>query len=118
MAKKWLYNASGHPVAFIQSDKVYSSGGHFIGRLNGNEVWHGKYIGEIVRNDRFLRDVNKGSIVRGTPIARCLQTVQGWFGLMIFVLGQAHLVLLERQPDPGSKSGISLSSKYHDVDLD
>ena len=44
----WLYDSSGTPVAFMRDDRVFSRYGHFIGRLDGNEVWHGRYIGEIL----------------------------------------------------------------------
>ena len=64
---KWLYNSSGTPVAFIRDDKVFSKHGRFVGRLDGDEVWHSRYIGEILRGDRFLYDTKKGSVIRGTP---------------------------------------------------
>jgi hypothetical protein len=62
---KWLYNSSGTPVAFIKDDKVFSKHGHFVGRLDGDEVWHGHYIGEILRGDRFLYDTRKSSVILG-----------------------------------------------------
>lgn len=63
----WLYGSSGTPVAFMQGDRVFSRYGHFIGRLDGDEVWHGRYIGEILRGDRLLHDTRKGLVIRGTP---------------------------------------------------
>ena len=63
----WLYNSSGTPVAFVEGDKVFSRYGHFVGRVDGNEVWHGRYIGEILRGNRFLHNTRKSSVIRGTP---------------------------------------------------
>ena len=31
---KWLYNLHGHPIAFVNGDKVFSKKGSFIGRLD------------------------------------------------------------------------------------
>lgn len=63
----WLFNSSGEPIAFIKEDKVFSANADFIGRLDGDEVWHGRYKGEIYRENRFLYKTSKGSVVRGTP---------------------------------------------------
>lgn len=64
---KWLYNSSGRPIAFVVDDKVFSGSGSFIGRLDGNEVWHGSYKGEIVNDNRLLYKTTKGAVIRGTP---------------------------------------------------
>jgi len=94
---KWLYNLHGHPIAFVNGDKVFSKNGSFIGRLDGNEVWHGSYKGEIVNDDGFVFNRSKGSVVKGTPGTPGTPGVPG---------------------RPGSKGSIGLASKYRDVDSD
>lgn len=44
----WYYNLAGHPIAFAHQGKVYNPNGIFVGRLQGNEVWCGAYVGELV----------------------------------------------------------------------
>jgi hypothetical protein len=63
----WLFDSRGEPIAFIKDDKVFSMHAGFIGRLDGDEVWHGRYKGEIYRENRFLYKMSKGAIIRGTP---------------------------------------------------
>lgn len=93
----WLYNSSGTPVAFIRDDKVFSRHGHFVGRLDGSEVWHGSYKGEIVRGDRFLYNTRKGSVIRGTPGIPGMPGIPGL---------------------PGMKAAIALPAGYRDVGLE
>jgi hypothetical protein len=50
----WLFNSSGIPIAFVDGNNVFSAVGEFVGRLDGNEVWNGGYIGEIVRDVYLL----------------------------------------------------------------
>jgi hypothetical protein len=64
---RWLYDSKGRPIAFVSGENVFSRGGRFIGKLAGDEIWHGRYKGEIVRDDRFLYGLTKGSVVRSTP---------------------------------------------------
>jgi hypothetical protein len=94
---QWLYNAKGRPVAFVSGDCVYSRRGRFVGRLEGSEVWHGRYKGEIVQDDRFLYDRSKGSVVRGTPGTPGSPGVPGM---------------------PGNTGAIGLTSRYRDVELE
>lgn len=77
-------------------DKIFSRRGTFIGRLDGDEVWHGRYKGEIVRENRLLYKLGKGSIIRGTP------GIPGRPGIPGI---------------PGSIGSISVSG-YRDVELD
>ena len=95
---RWLYSSRGEPIAFVHGEYVFSSTGRFVGRIDGTEVWHGNYIGEIVDDDRFLRrrgtgkeNVNRGR--GGTP---------GSPG----VPGR-----------PGNKGGHGLAGNFADVDL-
>ena len=51
----WLFNSQGEPVAFVHGDHVFSRTGKFLGNLDPDgTVWRGSYIGEIVRENRFL----------------------------------------------------------------
>lgn len=93
----WLYDSSGTPVAFLSDDKVFSRHGHFIGRLDDNEVWHGHYIGEIVKDDRFLYDTRKGASIRSTPGVPGTPGIPGM---------------------PGMKGAIALPAGYRDVELE
>lgn len=52
---KWLYNSSGTPIAFISGNNVFLKSGTFLGKLQGDEVWNGNYIGEIVKDDYLAR---------------------------------------------------------------
>lgn len=94
---QWLFDSTGRPIVFIKDDKVFSRSGRFIGSLDGNEVWHGSYKGEIVKGDRFLYKTTKGSVIRGTPGTPGTPGIPGI---------------------PGAKAGISMPSGYRDVDLD
>lgn len=94
---RWLYNSGGRPIAFISDDKVFLRSGRFMGRLDGNEVWHGSYKGEIVGDDRLLYKVNKNVAIRGTP---GLPGMPGIPGI------------------PGSKGGIAPPAGYRDLDVD
>lgn len=94
---QWLYNSKGRPIAFIKDDKVFSRPGHFVGRLDGNEVWHGSYKGEIIKSDRFLYKTTKGTIIRGTPGTPGTPGIPGI---------------------PGTKTSISIPAGYRDVTLD
>lgn len=51
---KWLFSWKGEPIAFISEDMVYTRRGDFVGCLEGMEVWHGSYKGEIYQADRLL----------------------------------------------------------------
>lgn len=94
---QWLYDSTGSPIAFINGDKVFSRSGHFIGRLDGNEVWHGSYKGEIIKSDRFLYKTSRSTIIRGTPGTPGTPGIPGM---------------------PGTKGGISVPTGYRDIDLD
>jgi hypothetical protein len=63
---RWLFSSTGCPRAFVHEDKVFLRSGRFLGRLDGNEVWHGRYRGEIVRGDLLLYKKGKGGLSRGT----------------------------------------------------
>ena len=91
---QWLYDSHGRPIAFVKEDKVFSRGGSFIGRLDGVEVWHGRYKGEIVRGDRLLYKTGKGSVVRGTPGTPGTPGIPG---------------------TPGSKGSINMPSGYRNI---
>jgi len=93
----WLFNSSGAPIAFIKDDKVFSAQADFIGRLDGDEVWYGRYKGEIYRENRCLYKKSKSSVVRGTPGTP----------------GRAGT-----PARPASKSSISMPSGYRDVEFD
>lgn len=64
---RWLYSSRGEPIAFVHGEHVFSSTGRHVGQIDGNEVWNGRYLGEIVRGDLFLRrrGTGKESVVRG-----------------------------------------------------
>jgi hypothetical protein len=93
----WLFDSHGHPIAFVSGTNVFARSGAFIGRLEGGEVWRGRYVGEIVRDSRLLYNTSKGSTVRGTPGT---PGTPGMPGL------------------PGSRGGIGMPGGYRDVDLD
>lgn len=94
---QWLFDSSGTPIAFINGDKVFSESGSFIGRLDGDEIWHGEYKGEIVKGDRLLYKTSKGSVIRGMPGTPGIPGIPG---------------------TPGSKGSIGLPGGYRDVDLE
>ena len=97
---QWLYNSNGNPIAFINGgDKVFSRRGHFVGRIDGNEVWHGRYKGEIVRDDMFLYKQSNSSniVIRGTS------GIPGTPGIPGI---------------PGSRGSSGLPSGYDDVELE
>jgi hypothetical protein len=93
---RWLFNSHGDPIAFVSGDKVFSRSGTFIGRFDRNEVWHGRYRGEVVKDDRFLYKQSKASVVRGTPGTPGTPGIPGL---------------------PGSRPTISLPAGYRDADL-
>jgi hypothetical protein len=91
---RWLYDSHGHPVAFVDDDRVFSRRGRFLGYLDGDEVWHGTYKGEVVENDRLLYNRKKGGVIRGKSGTPGSPGVSG---------------------PPGSKSMISLPADFRDV---
>ena len=93
---QWLYDSGGTPIAFIKRDGVFSENGEFIGRLDGDEIWHGEYRGEIAKGNRLLYETTKGSVIRGTPGTPGTPGIPG---------------------RPGSKGAISLPAGYRDVEL-
>ena len=95
---QWLYDSLGDPIAFISGgDKVFSRHGHFVGRLDGNEVWHGRYKGEIVGGDLFLYRHGKGSVIRGVSGTPGTPGIPGI---------------------PGSRGSSGMPAGYDDVQLD
>jgi len=93
---KWFFDSNGTPIVFLRGNKVFSKSGDYIGRLKGNEVWHGSYKGEIVKGNRFLYRTTKGSVVHSPP-----STPAG----------------TSTPSSPSSKPGIALPSGYRDVQL-
>ena len=93
---RWLYSSRGEPIAFVNGEDVFSSSGRYVGRLDGNEVWHGRYIGEVVDDDRFLRRRGKGGVDRGRGGIPGSPGVPG---------------------RPGNKGGHGLPGSYEDIEL-
>ena len=93
---KWLFNSQGAPIAFVSENKVFSRSGSFVGRIDGTEVWHGSYKGEIYGQERFLYKTSKGSVQRGTP---GIPGIPGIPGL------------------PGHKGGIAMPAGFRDAVL-
>jgi len=94
---KWLYSSSGEPIAFINGNDIFSYKGIYIGRLDGTEVWHGTYKGEIVKRDLLLFKSSKSSNTRGSPGTPGSPGIPG---------------------RPGSRGAGSVPSGYRDIDLD
>lgn len=72
----WLFDSSGHPKWFVVeggdgTQEVFSREGlpDFVGRLDGSEVWHGDYLGEIIdlQGLRVLYNTRKGRTPRPIP---------------------------------------------------
>jgi hypothetical protein len=93
----WLYNSRGTPIAFLSGENVFSRTGRFVGRLDGNEVWNGRYQGEIVSGDTFLFRRGMSSVVRGKPGTPGTPGIPG---------------------TPGSRGGRGLPGGFDDVELD
>jgi hypothetical protein len=94
---QWLYNSRGRPIAFVSGEHVFSRRGKFIGNLDDNKVWRGRYQGEIVGDDRLLYKTSHSHSVRGTPGTPGTPGIPGI---------------------PGSKGGHGLPSGYRDLELD
>ena|SRR6266849_5697215 len=97
MMTRWLYNSKGKPLAFVDADNVFSRRGKFIGNLDDNEVWRGRYQGEIVEDDRLLYKVHHSHNIRGTP---GIPGIPGKPGI------------------PGSKGGSGSPGGYRDIELE
>ena len=71
MEMKWLFNSAGKPIAFLLGRDVFFESGHYLGRLDDKqEIWHGRYKGEILDGDRLFRQRTPSSFTRahsGTP---------------------------------------------------
>jgi hypothetical protein len=55
---KWLFNSFGVPIAFVgMNNLVFHQSGTFIGLFDDGKIWdkHGKYVGEIVTDNRLFR---------------------------------------------------------------
>ena len=90
---RWLFDSHGSPVAFISGSNVFSRDGRFVGKLDGDEVWNGRYVGEIRSTDRFLRRRTGKGVIRGMP---GIPGTPGIPGL------------------PGSRGGIGMPGNYED----
>lgn len=91
----WLFDSRGAPVAFVNGDNVFSDRGRFLGKLDGEEVWNGRYVGEIRTGDRFLRRRSGKAVIRGRP------GIPGTPGM---------------PGRPGQRGAIGMPGGYEDVD--
>jgi len=64
---RWLYNSHGEPIAFISGQNAFSRTGKWLGQLEGDELWKGEYIGEIVNGDYLLARHSKPGYSKGVP---------------------------------------------------
>ena len=92
---KWLYSSRGQPIAFMHnSDQVFSETREFIGFLDGNEVWHGSYKGELVKGDMLLTKQGNGAVSKGrsgTPCCPGIPSRPGSRGICGIVSGYDDL---------------------------
>jgi hypothetical protein len=95
---EWLYNSKGCPIAFVSGQCVYSKRKRYVGILQGNIVWHGSYLGEIIYGERFLYDTSKSSL-RGPRPPSSRPSVPS-------------------PQSPSTKGEISLPSGFRDVKLE
>ncbi len=93
---KWLFDSHGKPIAFLSLNHVFSPGGKFLGNLDGMEVWKGKYIGQIYKEDRLLYKKGKGYSSKGVPPIPATPPTP---------------------TPPGNKTALILPSGYEDVKL-
>jgi hypothetical protein len=58
---RWLFSSKGAPIAFVdEAGHVFTAKGRPFGEIDGdNEVWHGRYLGEVTLDDRLLFDPSK-----------------------------------------------------------
>jgi hypothetical protein len=76
-----LFNSLGRPIAYVHEGNVSRYDNQvvdrFLGRLDGDELWRGVYVGEIVYGNRLLyreaesrepRPVGKVPSASGVPI--------------------------------------------------
>ncbi len=56
---KWLYSTQGKPIAFVKEEEVFTCDGRRIGKLEGKKVTNKGYIGEIVRDYYFVRNIQE-----------------------------------------------------------
>jgi hypothetical protein len=65
---KWFYNSKGRAIAFSVEKNVFTRRGRFLGALDGEDVWNGRYIGSIVDGDQILYRLNYQSGTKDAPI--------------------------------------------------
>jgi hypothetical protein len=65
---RWLFSSSGRPVAFVTDGRVFLRSGRFLGHLEGHEVWHGRYRGEVVFDDRLAFQPGRDGHLPERPI--------------------------------------------------
>src|SRR3954447_26588725 len=97
---QYLYNSDGYHIANFVNGELYTPAGHNIGHYLSRERifidMHGRYLGEIVRNDRLL--YNLSSRYRSTTFsANATRSSVGNYG------------------DPGKQNNIGHFSGYEDV---
>jgi hypothetical protein len=56
-AGRWLFNTLGKPVAVVQGEGVFLRSGRCLGSIEGHEIWSDTYGGEIVLDDRLVRNI-------------------------------------------------------------
>jgi hypothetical protein len=77
---KHFFNSQGRPIAYVHDDCVFLYPNRFLGRMDGDEVWHGVYVGEIVNGNRLLYREAEGREPR--PAAKAIfapgMPIQPW----------------------------------------
>ncbi|MEZ0325186.1 MAG: 4-fold beta flower protein [Fimbriimonas sp.] len=63
----WLYNSKGRPIAFKDGRNVFSRKGKFLGQIEGEDVWNGRYFATIVDGDTILCKLEPPGEPRSAP---------------------------------------------------
>jgi hypothetical protein len=51
---KWFFDSIGMPIAFAIDDAVWTPMLKFVGYIEGNQVWHVEYKGEVIFENRLV----------------------------------------------------------------
>lgn len=78
---KWLFDSRGSGVAFISGGNVFTAEGKFVGKLEGNEIWNGSYVGEVIQGERLARRRMPPMGLHGLPALPGLPSLPGLTGL-------------------------------------
>lgn len=63
---QWLWTWGGKSFGYRDNDNLFTHFGKHIGKFSANEIYdvRGKYLGELINDDRLISDTRKRSFLK------------------------------------------------------